>query len=66
MIFFESWITLHKRNSSQPNDQESQQQNQYLEVHLRQFRLKQDSKELSPRPLENAPKTFNSKKNSLF
>ena len=23
---------------------------------------KQDSKELSPRPLENAPKTFNSKK----
>ena len=26
------------------------------------FSIKQDSKELSPRPLENAPKTFNSKK----
>ena len=26
----------------------------------------QDSKELSPRPLENAPKTFNSKKTPLF
>ena len=26
------------------------------------FQAKQDSKELSPRPLENAPKTFNSKK----
>ena len=25
---------------------------------------KQDSKELSPRPLANAPKTFNLKKNS--
>ena len=28
----------------------------------RQTLNKQDSKELSPRPLENAPKTFNSKK----
>ena len=26
------------------------------------FEEKQDSKELSPRPLANAPKTFNSKK----
>ena len=26
--------------------------------------FKQDSKELSPRPLANAPKAFNSKKNS--
>ena len=27
---------------------------------------KKDSKELSPRPLENAPKTFNSKKTLRF
>ena len=28
---------------------------------VRQIHLKQDSKELSPRPLANAPNTFNSK-----
>ena len=30
--------------------------------HFHVFWVKQDSKELSPRPLANAPKTFNSKK----
>ena len=31
-----------------------------IRIRLAQLK-KQDSKELSPRPLENAPKTFNSK-----
>ena len=36
--------------------------NWHSNQHLVLFQLKQDSKELSPRPLENAPKTFNFQK----
>ena len=34
----------------------------FFEIKKISFKKKQDSKELSPRPLENAPKTFHSKK----